>query len=651
MKFAYPSGSRPLEGYTIKRGIGRGGFGEVYYATSDGGKEVALKLIRRNLEVELRGVSHCLNLKHPNLLTLYDIKTDDQQDSWVVMEYVSGDCLEDVIARSPHGMPVEHVLAWMQGIAAGVAYLHDHGIVHRDLKPGNIFSDEDVVKIGDYGLSKFISCSRRSGQTESVGTVHYMAPEVANGRYGKEIDVYALGIILYEMLTGHVPFEGESVGEVLMKHLTAEPDLSAIQEPYRTVIAKALDKDPERRLKSVAEFMAQLPKPAGSHAAATPLPPRPETPRRDAHQPPPIPVAELVDEDEEPVLRAVRQGWTQLRADWDRANLNTPTKIIIFLAVGFLVLTNFPLVIGLAVAVAVAYGVYRVVRAIVIGSADSKPGHVHRAVPRPAMPAGPPRTPTPPRPAPVVAPVSRYMAPPPRRSARREKAVPAMLVKPPRERLTELTGSLLASSAVAVVMCVVMAVFSSFQGQTPQAEQCVMLGLVGVVGSWAVLIPAKFWEGTQGDAIWRRFVLLVGGLVVGTFAFALASALLVDLPLSALTPPHMRSHLHFPVHGVYNRSSFFAADGTPLMPAYMAGFGVLFVLLRWWRQADPLRASRFSFWASLVSVGWAWVIAAILEFPDPWTVWFTMVAATVSVSVQLASPWLHPRDRIARQVA
>ena len=146
-------------------------------------------------------------------------------DQWVIMEYVSGESLEEVIDRNPNGMPLEQALWWMRGICSGVAYLHDHGIVHRDLKPGNIFSDEGVVKIGDYGLAKFISCSRRSGQTESVGTVHYMAPEIANGRYGREIDTYALGIILFEMLTGRVPFEGESVGEVLMKHLTAEPDL------------------------------------------------------------------------------------------------------------------------------------------------------------------------------------------------------------------------------------------------------------------------------------------------------------------------------------------------------------------------------------------------------------------------------------------
>src|SRR5262249_10923085 len=150
----------------------------------------------------------CLNLKHPNLLGLFDVRHDDHGDNWVVMEYVRGESLEDALARHPDGLPPGEALHWFRGLAAAVAYLHDHGIVHRDLKPGNIFSDEGVVKLGDYGLSKFISVSRRSGQTESVGTVHYMAPEIANGRYGKEIDLYALGILLYELFTGHVPFEG-----------------------------------------------------------------------------------------------------------------------------------------------------------------------------------------------------------------------------------------------------------------------------------------------------------------------------------------------------------------------------------------------------------------------------------------------------------
>ena len=92
-----------------------------------------------------------------------------------------------------------------------------------------------------------------------------MAPEIANGRYGNEIDIYALGIILYEMLTGHVPFEGESVGEVLMKHLTAEPDLSRLDEPFRSVVRAAMAKDPERRINNAAEMVAMLrgaPRPA-----------------------------------------------------------------------------------------------------------------------------------------------------------------------------------------------------------------------------------------------------------------------------------------------------------------------------------------------------------------------------------------------------
>src|SRR3954453_20371127 len=89
MKFTYSSGARPLEGYTIKRGVGRGGFREVYFATSDRGEEAALKLIRRNLDVELRGVTQCLNLKDPNRLSLYDIRTDEMGAQRGLMEYLS----------------------------------------------------------------------------------------------------------------------------------------------------------------------------------------------------------------------------------------------------------------------------------------------------------------------------------------------------------------------------------------------------------------------------------------------------------------------------------------------------------------------------------------------------------------------------------
>jgi hypothetical protein len=280
MKFTYNSGQKPLEGYTLKHGVGRGGFGEVYHAVSDGGKEVALKLIQGNLDTELRGMKDCLNLKHPNLVSLFDIRTDSQGDYWVVMEYISGEPLNVILGRHPNGLPLELAQQWFLALTRAVGYLHDHGIVHRDLKPANLFVENGLVKVGDYGLCKFISGSHRSAQTQSVGTVHYMAPEISTGKYTKQIDIYAAGIILYEMLTGRVPFDGESAGEILMKHLTAPPDLTKLPADYVTIVGKALAKDPTHRYASMAE-MAKAIEGIGKQAAPPAQavePPRVESP-------------------------------------------------------------------------------------------------------------------------------------------------------------------------------------------------------------------------------------------------------------------------------------------------------------------------------------------------------------------------------------
>lgn len=265
MKFTFAPESRPLDGFTIKRAIARGGFGEVYYALTDSGKEVAIKLLQDNLEVELRGVTQCLNLKHPNLVTLFDIKQDGDGDHWIVMEFVGGKTLDRVVHEHANGLPHEEVLAWLDGIAAGIGFLHDRGIVHRDLKPANIFRENGIVKVGDVGLSKFIAPSRRSAHTQSVGTVYYMAPEVAKGRYGREVDVYSLAVILYELVTGKVPFDGETTAEILMKHLTERPNLSPISPNLRPVFEAALEKDPQRRTSDVLELARQF------RAAATQL--------------------------------------------------------------------------------------------------------------------------------------------------------------------------------------------------------------------------------------------------------------------------------------------------------------------------------------------------------------------------------------------
>src|SRR5690348_15573244 len=112
MKFTYTCGQRPLDGYVIKRGIGKGGFGEVFFGVSDGGKEVALKLIRQHSDIELRGIAQCLNLKHANLVHLYDLRKDVRGDYWLVMEYVAGESLGDVLRRHPKGVSIELVCAW-----------------------------------------------------------------------------------------------------------------------------------------------------------------------------------------------------------------------------------------------------------------------------------------------------------------------------------------------------------------------------------------------------------------------------------------------------------------------------------------------------------------------------------------------------------
>src|SRR5205823_8027876 len=175
MKFTYRWGQRPLDGFTIKRGLGQGGFGEVYFAVSDGGKEVALKLLLRGrTETELRGISNCLNFKHPNLVHLYDLQTDERGDHWLVMEYVHGEPLNAVLNRNTKGLPPDQARDWFLQVARAVAYLHDHAVVHRDIKPGNVFVEHGLLKLGDYGLSKTVSSASLT-QSANVGTVYYMA--------------------------------------------------------------------------------------------------------------------------------------------------------------------------------------------------------------------------------------------------------------------------------------------------------------------------------------------------------------------------------------------------------------------------------------------------------------------------------------------
>ena len=256
--FKYQQGDRPLDGYTIEYGLGRGGFGEVYFAVSDSGRQLALKAVQNYEDIELRGIRHCMNLKSPHLVTIFDLKFNDRGEPFVIMEYVSGPSLRGLLDEAPEGLGETKAAFFLQEIAKGLTYLHDQGIVHRDLKPHNVFYEEGFVKIGDYSLSKALTTSHRSGHTVTVGTVHYMAPEISMGRYDARIDIYALGIILYEMLTGQPPFTGQTMGEVLMKHIAGEVDLSGIEEPFSSTIRRALAKNPDDRFAAASEMAAAV---------------------------------------------------------------------------------------------------------------------------------------------------------------------------------------------------------------------------------------------------------------------------------------------------------------------------------------------------------------------------------------------------------
>jgi hypothetical protein len=658
MRFAYASGARPLDGYTIKRGIGAGGFGDVYYATSDAGKEVALKRIQRNLDVELRGVSQCLNLKHPNLVALYDIRHDDDAQAWVVMEYVAGESLQDAIERHSQGMPEAQVLEWFDGIARGVTYLHDHGIVHRDLKPGNIFLDQGVVKIGDYGLSKFISCSRRSGQTESVGTFHYMAPEIGLGRYGKEIDIYALGILLYEMLTGHVPFEGESSQEIIMKHLTTPPNLAAVPVPYRDVIARAMAKDPADRFQSVEEMraavMQQVAQVGGgpayvrtAQAAVPPIPPWANargfcSRAAGGFKPGARAWHEARDwarrHPEEPVAAVCRGRVREFRSWWREQPSGARAAMTVFGALA--VMINLAWLAPAAIGVALLYlGYYLVWYFMSHGSAGRMSAS---AVPNglKATVAAPPPIPN------AQAPNSPPPGPQHLRAAQRRSGPTRQQINDAMRdalgrkslmlRASELTGSMLMAALVTVVLGLVTTVATS-QNLNGSIQSWgpifAWLVITSVAAAWLILLFSKLWEGSSGDQALRRFWLAVGGMAIGTFAGVLAKILVLEPTYLAALLPDVHSPLG-ELRGLYS------VTGQPETLAYAGYFGGLFLSVRWWLGADPLRSARFNLLttAGTVLMGLIWYF--LLPIPRGF-----MVAAITAVAVQLSAPWVTGRRR------
>ena len=195
------------------------------------------------------------------------------------------------------------------------------------------------------------------------------------------------------------------------------------------------------------------------------------------------------------------------------------------------------------------------------------------------------------------------------------------------------------SAVVSIVLCLLILVLGghSIDASVDTWTFYAWLAVTSIFGSWMVLGISKFWEGREGDPVLRRFVMLVLGLLVGLTAFAMADLLMVRLAGREVAQ----------IVGVSNNlvpKGMYAADGTPYLTAFLAYFSVLFLIHRWWYQADPLRKTRFSLWATIVCMFWAVVI--------PWQIpWGVLLVATISVAVQLSAPWMSPaeRSRIRRE--
>lgn len=643
MKFTFAPESRPLDGYTIKRAIHRGGFGEVYYALSDAGKEVALKLLNNNLDVEIRGVSQCLNLKHINLVTIFDIRQDTDKDHWVVMEYVSGRGLYETLQAFPNGMPVEEVRVWLSGMTAGLSFLHDRGIVHRDLKPANVFRDPSGVKIGDVGLSKYISESRRSAQTQSVGTVYYMAPEVAKGRYGKEVDVYAMGIMLYEMLTGTVPFEGQTTAEILMKHLTSDPDINVLPESLRPVIAGALEKDPDKRTHSVDELERQFTNAiAGvNESAPISLAASPSRPFAKTEPAPKAAAAGFVGlpPAADPVAEPAT-GFAALASAWN--SLPLALQWVIGGATALLVIESGlirPVAVGGMIGGA-AYLGYQILKTL-MGEVDPKlspeaRGELAKAAQRQQVAS--------PQHARVVP--ARHPAPQPRRQPIPERPVAANPVRKrvytpatvrtisKSQRATDTFTSLTVSLAAAALVTVAVFFATDLLRDETQA---VYFGLVTMLAAWGLIVPSKIWEGRTGDTFTRRICLGTVGAGVGYIAATLPQYLLIAED-RLFSGPGSRALMA-------GRVALSDGTGYPTIACFMMFFAGLFVFRRWWWQVDSFRKSRFRVSSALFTLVIGIIVTGILQefsFPDALgATW----ALAISAVVQLSAGWTPPEDR------
>ncbi len=274
MTLAYTSGAQ-IDHYEIIRMLGHGGMSRVYLARDLHDQQVVvLKFPNDDLignigvyERYKREAEIGNRIDHPHIQHMLNTG-EKRSDEYLVMEYIEGRTLREVLEEhDAKPLPTSEALRYILQICDALAYCHEHGIFHRDIKPENVMVENDGdIKLIDFGVALLEGARRVTwrGLTGTVGTPDYMSPEQIKGERGAAgSDIYATGVILYEMLSGHPPFEGENVFAVMNQHATQDPPSILLSRPdlspeLATVIMKAIRRDPEKRFKSMREMESAL---------------------------------------------------------------------------------------------------------------------------------------------------------------------------------------------------------------------------------------------------------------------------------------------------------------------------------------------------------------------------------------------------------